>query len=1105
MSACPRLKRARPATVLAALCALLAATPGSAADDATLAPAPDSRTVGQGAADSDGRAAAFREIEGGALNRFNSALPVAAEEGLWHQATGLLPDSRIRLHLSSATAPADGHARIELSIRLLDAAGEPLRTPARIKIETSLGRLEAPNGQQAESFEVAVPAGEAQLVLLAPVVPGDALLRVSSGAVGVEGRLSFLPELRPLMAIGIIETGLSSQHLSSDPNAPAIARTGFEDSLQHWGNSRGEDGTSWSTGGRAAAFVKGTIADNLLLTASYDSNKINPQRFFSDIDPNLYFPISGDASIINYDARSTSKLYARLDEGKSHLLYGDFQTVSPGETAWLGSYARTLTGATAHYESPLARANVFAALESAHQFVDEQPGRGISGPYAVSQANAIANSEIVELLVRDRNQPAIVLSRQVLARFADYDFEPFSGRIVFRRPVPSADENLNPVSIRITYEVDDGGPRYWVDGANGEIRAARWLTLGGRYAEDRDPMTPYRVYGADSVMKLGTGTTLTVDLARSEGSQLYSSNGAGSLVAASPLQGLLSADPTGDAGRIELVHRDVALDARLYAAKADLGFENANAGLSPGRSEAGGHATYRLSTSMQVVVDALRSEDATTDAHRSAASASLEAKLWPGVKLEGGLSFVNQTYNPALSAVAQYGVGAVPGGAGSSAATTGFGFAGTGLLGSPLTGAYSLPMSGAALVEQNYTSARLRLSDRLTDRAGIYGEYEHTIDGTSGERAAIGGEYRVGDSGRIYVRHEVIDSLTGIYGLGGGSRATQTVLGVDSSYMRDGTVYSEYRLAGTESGQSVANALGLRNLWRLGGGLNASTSLERQQVEGAPPVGGTPLGSIGTQPATAVALGLDYTGSPLWKGAGRIEYRFSDVQTNWLSTLAATRKLSDDWSLIGRNVYLSSHAAGAEAAGGHQDEDRLQLGVAYLDIASNTLNALARYEYRTDINTALADPTDGHTQILAVIANYQPLRAWTFEGQLAGKDVRETLDGTPSNFSAVLLAGRAMWDFNPRWDAAILASSTTGGGTADRGIALEAGYRVIDDLWVSAGCIAGRYADTELFSANSSWQGVYVRMRFKFDERSFRAAEPQVNRSLDAAATAVRQ
>jgi hypothetical protein len=67
------------------------------------------------------------------------------------------------------------------------------------------------------------------------------------------------------------------------------------------------------------------------------------------------------------------------------------------------------------------------------------------------------------------------------------------------------------------------------------------------------------------------------------------------------------------------------------------------------------------------------------------------------------------------------------------------------------------------------------------------------------------------------------------------------------------------------------------------------------------------------------------------------------------------------------------------------------------------------------------------------------------------------------------------------------------------------GYRVIDNLWLSAGAIAGRYADAELFSSNSSWRGVYLRVRFKFDENTFQMGDPQTNRSLDSAATSPRQ
>jgi hypothetical protein len=1091
---------------LGVLCGGCVALSALAADDATLDVPPLHPSVPTAQAEVAGNAVLFREVTGGTLNSSNSNLPVAADEGLWRRSKGLPIGDRIHLRVSDASLPADGHSALHLVLTLVDAAGHPEIHLTRVRIEASLGRLQAPSGAQASAFEMAVPKGTAELDLIAPVTPGEALLRAASGAVRVQGKVSFLPELRPLIAVGIVESGLSFQHLNADTNAPALANLNFEDSLRHWGTDP-SSGSFWSPEARTAGFIKGTVFGDTLLTASFDSNKVNQEQFFADVDPNQYFPISGDASLVNYDARSTSKLYARLDRGASHVLFGDFQTLPPTETAWLGSYARTLTGFIAHYETPRLRANVFGAMETTHQFVDEQPGRGISGPYAVSQANAVANSETVEILVRDRNQPALILSRTTLTRYADYDFEPFDGRIVFRQPVPSVDENLNPVSIRITYEVDSGGPRHLVEGFNGEFAVRDNLTVGARFSQDHDPVTAFKLYGADSVWHLNATTTLTVDMARSEGNQLAGADANGILTPVTSVAGLTSLDPSGNAGRIELIHRDDTLDARLYAAKSDLEFENANADLSAGRTEAGAHATYKLSERTQLVLDALHSVDQTTDAHRSGATADVETRIWAGAKLETGLSYVNQTYNAALPAVAQYDVGAVPGTAtGAPLNNTGFGFAGSGLLGSPLAGALGLPMTGANdIIEQDYLAASVKLTQRITDDASVYGEYAHTVTGTDGQLAAIGGEYRVNDSERFYARYEDIDSLTGIYGLGDGSRAHELVAGFDTAYMRDGTVYNEYRLAGTASGQTAADALGVRNLWHLAPGLNLTTSIERQQVINPAPLPDTPAGLlVGTQSATAVALGLDYVGSPLWKTGERLEYRFSDVETDWLSTLAVLRKLSDDWSLIGRNIYLSAHQAIPGEPLSAEEQDRAQLGVAYRDTRTNLWNALARYEYRTDYNNAPVIGSDSRSQILAVIAEYHPARPWEFEGQVVGKVVRELLDGTRSDYSAVLLAGRAMWDFNPRWDLGLLTSSTSGGGTRDQGAALEVGYRMIDNLWLSAGCIAGRYADAELFSANSSWTGVYMRVRFKFDETTFQRGDPQVDRSLTDAATVPR-
>lgn len=121
-----------------------------------------------------------------------------------------------------------------------------------------------------------------------------------------------------------------------------------------------------------------------------------------------------------------------------------------------------------HLENARGSLDVFAAHDNLRQVVEEFPGRGLSGPYTVSNSShAVLGSERVETIVRDRHAPSRIVSVKQMVRFNDYSFEPFSGRILFTTPIPSVDAQLNPVSVRITYEIDQGGERFWVYGANG--------------------------------------------------------------------------------------------------------------------------------------------------------------------------------------------------------------------------------------------------------------------------------------------------------------------------------------------------------------------------------------------------------------------------------------------------------------------------------------------------------------------------------------------------------------------------------------------------------------------------------------------------------------
>jgi hypothetical protein len=99
-----------------------------------------------------------------------------------------------------------------------------------------------------------------------------------------------------------------------------------------------------------------------------------------------------------------------------------------------GAYNRVLTGIQQHFENKRTMFNVFASHDSLRQVIDEFAARGISGRTPVSNPNGVSGTERVEIITRDRNQPALVLSAVRLTRFTDYEFEPFSGRLLFRMP-----------------------------------------------------------------------------------------------------------------------------------------------------------------------------------------------------------------------------------------------------------------------------------------------------------------------------------------------------------------------------------------------------------------------------------------------------------------------------------------------------------------------------------------------------------------------------------------------------------------------------------------------------------------------------------------------
>jgi hypothetical protein len=1029
--------------------------------------------------------------------------------------------SRLAVEVDRNGVVADGQSPVQVTVRLWGVDGQPHTDTVQATLEHSGGRVLLPGSRTDESgplgrdadrvtpgVQLLVKGGVATFQLLAPMVAQDVQLRVTAGGQQVDGVVSFVPEMRDMVATGFIDGVLHFRGRSAGL-VNAAQGDAFEREMRRWSasfaNGRG------AAEARAALFLKGTVQGKYLLTAAYDSDKETRSRLLRDIRTEDFYPVYGDASLRGNDAVSASPLYVRIDKDRSYLLWGDFVTgngvvrlsgagqVAPLQLRSLGAYNRSATGARYHFEDGGLVGNVFAFKDSLRQVVQEFASQG-SGPYGLGNNAVLEGSEKIEVVVRDRHQPSRLVSVTPLVRGANYTFEPFSGRILLSQFLPAADSELNPVSLRVTYEVEQGGEPFWVAGADAQWRLNGVLELGGSVVQDTNPLAGYRLSSANLSWRPNSTTTVVAEVARSSAEV----NTNPTNTATQPgLTGLVG-DVGGTAWRVEMAHRGETTEARGFLGRSDTTFYNLAAPLMGGRGEADLYAAYRVNEGFKLYTQVQRSEDRNPGAaDRSLFQVGGSWRLSERLTLDAGLRHLRESAGSTTGLFATpftstAGLtGSIATGAGGSA--VGFG---TQVI-DPVSG---LPVivSGSTAVGTTYanptdlasTTARVGLGWRYNPRLSVGAEVERDIHGDPRRRAAVGGDYQIAERTRLYGRYERQTGLSSPQSVTTpGRNSDALIVGVNSTYIRDTQLFSEYRLRDAISGRDVQMASGVRNLWDVAPGWKVQTGLERVRVVS------------GTAPdAWAVFGGVDWTANPLWRGATKLEYRRAGdapgtaandgfATTLWQGMLA--RKLDRDWTLLARDYLLYTNYD----ARGDVLQNRAQLGLAYRDTDTNRVNALAKYEYKTerDASNATTGTLATRAHMVSVHADYHPSRPWWVTGRFAAKWQADRLEGgVRDRFNAQLLSGRFVYDLTEKWDLGVMTAAQFGQrGARQTAWGVEAGYLLQPNLWLSVGYNrSGFDGDRDLVGYEYTRSGVYLRLRFKFDEDLFvgsdrrRAVEP---------------
>lgn len=305
--------------------------------------------------------------------------------------------------------------------------------------------------------------------------------------------------------------------------------------------------------GQVSFFAKGSIKADWLLTMAYDTGKdTENSRYFGTIDPNTYYTIYNDDTTQAYDAASRKKLYIKLENSEFNILFGDLNTDLSATK--LTEYSRTFTGIKSEYHSEHIDAKAFVAYTDQVFQRDEFRGDGTSGYYYLKSKPVITNSEKISIEVRDRYRNEIVLSTKELQRFRDYDIDYNLGRLYFKEPIYSADEDFNPIYIVAKYEIKGDGSKHYTYGGRGAVKLKDGdVEVGSTYISEDTGTGKNEIIGADTTVKLGADTTLKAEYAKSKNTK----------------DGEVS---KGDAKLAEIEHLSNGLYARGYYREQDNSF-----------------------------------------------------------------------------------------------------------------------------------------------------------------------------------------------------------------------------------------------------------------------------------------------------------------------------------------------------------------------------------------------------------------------------------------------------------------------------------------------------------------------------------------------------
>ncbi|MBI4388462.1 MAG: hypothetical protein HY582_05415, partial [Candidatus Omnitrophica bacterium] len=790
--------------------------------------------------------------------------------------------------------------------------------------------------------------------------------------------------------------------------------------------------------GRAAYYLKGKVKGKFLVSSRYDSAAPGRQELFTHLDPDHYYPVYGDGSEINYDARDTQeKFYVLVEMDKSYLKYGSYET-NFNETE-LATYNRTLSGLKVHHEVLSTNKygdskrgfTVFAA--KARSLADHNEFLGTGGSlYYLRNKDVVQGSEQVHVEIRDKLQGITIFKKDLLPG-TDYEIDYPQGRIILRKPLSSvsysdtilSNDILNGSDVYLTVDYEFEAEDLFGDqpgGLRGFTYLGDHLRLGGTALREKRQDADYDLRGVDALLKLGNNTKVSAEYAQSQRAQVRN---------AVSYNGGLTFKP------IETGNKKIKKENRLfdgawsmkaeskplkgtelsgYVQQFEPGFSNADLISQKGDQKSGVEARQKLgkNTTASYRYDQLKDHE--TLNHPKIMGHTTQVKYDDGKYLA-----VGEYRRSSFDVTAQSTRGLEPifereefkNGIGTK-------------LG------YHMGNGWTPYVKGQVTKGGVEPNHQIGGgiEANLEGKGTLRVEemvGNLGESTLIGFDRQVDDRTNVYTHLK-----TGVSqdGLGRGVSST-----IGSSHLVNGhnRFYTERELSSYEVGEKSGDLAGydlrLNDKWNVGVSGERSRLRDfkdEQSIKDHPDV----QGDFYNVERSAGALELSYLDREALKWINRFELRFDrgDVRRRqWLTSNSLEWKLTPDYTFLGRaNKSVTERTSGS----GNLDADFLELntGIAYRPVKHNRLNVITRYTWLQDVGVLGQFQSGDHngvqvderSQIFGIEGIYDFSR-WVGLAQKFGYKMSSLRSGSAPDwihFGTFLAVTRLNFHVTRKWDLA---------------------------------------------------------------------------------------